>query len=167
MDLSLGGGLWLLTGALSLDVGMRIREIFRVSLLVYGTTPVQVPVVVMAEQRGNFRTFDLATFLTAGACTKGTLYLCGGAVGGARLTNAAAYGAYVYPVAMQGNWAALPELGAYVRGGWSLPARILLSLEVMAGAPLGVATFRVEGIDPPYTTPHFDAVATLRVGVRI
>jgi hypothetical protein len=164
MDVSLGGGLWLLTGALSLDVGIRIRTIFRVSLLFFGTTPLQIPVAVENDPRGTLRTFDLAGFITAGACTYGTLYLCGGALGGVRATNGWASGQRLY--SLQGQWLALPELGAYVRGAWNLPARLFLAIDLLAGFPLGVATFRIKGIIDN-TTPSFDVVATLRAGVRI
>jgi len=165
VDVSAGGGFWYAreaAGAVSLDVGVTLRERVRVAVIGVVATPITKTVEDRGITKGSVEWVDIGAFAVLGACTKTSLMFCGHAFGGARFRWATANGMRIFQV---GNGVVpLAEAGALARLQYTL-SHLLLALEVMAGVPLGQGTVRVREL-MDFTTPPVDLIATLRIGLK-
>ncbi len=176
LTLSLGGGAWAgvpweVSGALSGQLGVRVLRRFHLSLLFVGAPSTVRSVTYLNEFRGTLALQSFAGLATFSVCTTGAgLSACGGLLGGARVTTARATGPTTGPrlFATTSSLAALPQLGLYGKVSAPLYGRFSLSADLMIGAPLGRASFTIQGISAAgYATPRVDFSGLLYVGLQL
>lgn len=171
IDLALGGGGWLgiplaPSGAFMLDVAVKLVDRFRAGVFLLGATPVTVNVQLNGVDRGTLSAFTLAGLLNLGACTRGTLQLCGGVLGGPRFTNVSASGDRLY--SKSAKWLGLGTLGLWTRLSLDLPARLIVALDLLGATSVPHGSAQVRDIPGgSYETATVDLIATLVLGVRI
>jgi hypothetical protein len=168
VSVTAGGGVWngsTFEWAFSLDVAVVLRERFRVAVLGLISLPHTTPIA----GRGSISSFDLGTFASLGVCTRGTLSLCGSAVGGERFIfgSAAPLQSGLPLYHLSGGAIAVPALGLDAHLVYVLARHFIVALEVLADAPLKRGALSVQGVpEDDVATPVIDVAATLQVGVR-
>jgi hypothetical protein len=168
LSVTAGGGAWngsTFEGAFSLDVAVVLRERIRVAVLGLISWPHTTPIA----GRGSISSFDLGTFAALGVCTRGTLSLCGSAVGGERFIfgSAAPIQSGLPLYHLTGGAVAVPALGLDAHLVYVLARHFIVALEVLADAPLERGALSVQGLpEDDIATPIIDVAATLQVGVR-
>ncbi|MHB8879433.1 MAG: hypothetical protein ACYC8T_37545 [Myxococcaceae bacterium] len=170
LTLSAGGAGWLQLPleagpVLSLELGAHLGR-YRVGALLLAGWPSEHPVVIDARLRGATRVQAFLAGATAARCFGEGLSFCGGLLGAARLTAGSATGSGLYR--QRTALVPLGELGLYGRLSYPLTRHLEASLDLAAAAPLGSASFGIEGADSdPAGTPAVDLISTLRVGWRL
>lgn len=171
-----GGGAWLglpaeLSATISIEIAIRIFERFHASLLFFGGTSAQRAVTYDGGSRGSLQIQAYTGFGTFSICSPGSgVSVCGGVIAGVRVTSGGAAGPSTGQrlFSTSGALAALPELGLYGHFSWPVWSRFSLSADLAAAAPLGRASFDIQGISQArYTTPPVDLTGTLYVGFRL
>lgn len=151
-----------------IEVGARLLKRVHVSVLFLGSPGTGHP-LSLEEPRGVLLTQTFATWATVSWCTAGDgLSFCGGALGGMRLTRGEGTGPTTGPRIFSAStaWVPLPEAGLFGKVAVPIVGRFWLSVDLAAAAPLGRATFVIQGISS-VSTPYVDFVATLNAGLQL
>ena len=158
-------------GALSLDLGVLLRDRVRVGVLGLVGLPVLRGLVSPPTDLkiAIVQSVDIGVFGLVGVCTRTALAVCGHALGGMRLTWARATTSTdtTRLPSTQSGVISVPELGVLARVQYLLRGQLLLALDLLGGVPLVPGTFKIDGFDQPFSTPPFDFQALLRAGVRL
>ena len=150
--------------ALAVELGAHVGR-WRGALLFVAGAPVDHPVTIDGVERGAISVQSFLAAATATRCFFEGWSLCGGVIAGARFTRGTATGPSLYRT--KTSLVSLPELGLTGRLSRPLVGRLEGSLDLSAAAPLGSATFGIEGSSTaPRRTPDVDFVSTVRLGRR-